>query len=142
MTRNNPNPPKGWWDYPTPILDKITGCILWQGPLDQYGYGKFKGAGAHREAYELWIGPIPVGYSIDHVYKEGCRYKHCINPKHLEAVPPGENTRRANLLRPTQEYCPNGHRYETGSFHLEKKSWGYARRCKECKENNRYGRLT
>ncbi len=45
---------------------------------------------AHRFAYELAVGPIPVGLDIDHL----CRVRNCVNPDHLEAV-----TRRENLMR-------------------------------------------
>lgn len=46
---------------------------------------------AHRVAYELWFGPIPDGLHIDHL----CYVRPCVNPDHLEAIMPIENTRRA-----------------------------------------------
>jgi hypothetical protein len=55
--------------------------------------------GEHRRAYEDAVGPIPVGYQIDHI----CLNRACINPDHLEAVTPLENQRRKVLKIPLIE---------------------------------------
>ena len=47
---------------------------------------------AHRFAYELFVGPIPEGYTIDHL----CENPSCVNPAHLEAVTMKENLHRGN----------------------------------------------
>jgi hypothetical protein len=78
-------------------------CWLWtgatyQGPPGSGLYGKLGAGGkhgktlcAHRVAYELQVGPIPPGFEVDHL----CFVTLCQNGAHLEAVPPGENQRRA-----------------------------------------------
>lgn len=53
---------------------------------------------AHRAAHELFIGPIPEGFTIDHVRARGCQHRHCVNPAHLEAVTHRENTMRGDTL--------------------------------------------
>lgn len=78
-------------------------CWLWLGWTDRDGYGALDVAGkftrAHRYAYELLIGPIPEGLTLDHVVAWGCHHKNCVNPGHLEPVTAAENTRRENERR-------------------------------------------
>jgi len=47
---------------------------------------------AHRLAHEVFTGPIPDGYEVDHT----CLNTLCCNPLHLEAVTPAENKRRTH----------------------------------------------
>src|SRR5688500_16398222 len=87
------------------------GCRRWiQGHIPK-GYGQItvdkKSRFVHRVDYELWVGPIPEGLEIDHVRANGCRYRDCIEPSHLEAV-----THHENILRkPQPTHCPQGHEY-------------------------------
>lgn len=84
-----------------------TGCWIWAGRLDgnsrSGGYGRITIPGsltddgrpkpgllAHRVSYETFVGPIPVGLTLDHL----CRETRCINPDHLEPVTLSENLRR------------------------------------------------
>lgn len=94
-------------------------CWPWRGTILDTGYGQFKARNrrhmAHRYMHELMIGPIPAGFHIDHVASRGCIRKDCVNPSHLEAVTPAENTRRAALsvstLNAAKTHCPKGHDY-------------------------------
>lgn len=74
-----------------------SGCWIWAGYISAKGYGRMRTQsgpqqtiGAHRVAYELLVGPIPEGLTIDHL----CRNRGCVNPEHLEVVTQRENTRR------------------------------------------------
>lgn len=103
-----------------PKVDRSGGpgaCWIWTGALHTAGYGVLWGGRddarrwlrAHRVAYELLVGPIPDGMTLDHL----CRNRRCVNPDHLEAVSNVENVMRGVGLGPTnaaKTLCPNGHR--------------------------------
>jgi hypothetical protein len=58
-------------------------CVLWTGNVRSDGYGTFGRHGyAHRRAWEVANGPIPIGMEVDHT----CRVKHCVNAAHLQLL--------------------------------------------------------
>lgn len=60
---------------------------------------------AYRASYRLYVTEeIPPGYEIDHL----CNNPICVNPKHLEAVPPEVNRARYHA---TQTHCIRGHEF-------------------------------
>jgi hypothetical protein len=98
--------------------DKVllgNGCWEWTGAHLKDGYSRFKVDGrtvlAHRCAYELAVGPIPDGLTLDHL----CRNRGCVNPAHLEPVTQRENTMRspvaAAALNVAKTHCINGHAF-------------------------------
>lgn len=73
---------------------------MWDGNIKpKGGYGLFKVRGkkilAHRAVYEVVVGPIPEGMTLDHL----CRVTLCVNPEHLEPITRSENSRRAARAR-------------------------------------------
>lgn len=66
------------------------GCWIWDGALNDKGYGRFAVAGkhilAHRFAYELWEGPILEGEEVLHL----CGNHACVRPEHLRVLPKRE----------------------------------------------------
>lgn len=53
-------------------------------------YIRFRGMLAHRVSYELFVGELPRGMTLDHL----CMVKQCVNPGHLEPVTVYENSKR------------------------------------------------
>jgi hypothetical protein len=104
------------------------GCWLWQGALLPNGYGRFHGSVsneyAHRAAYRLYVGTIPVGLQIDH----RCRVRHCVKPTHLEAVTQRENLLRGDTIvarNAAKTTCVRGHEF------THRNSYGH-RACRTC----------
>lgn len=62
------------------------GCWHWIGQITEYGYPIISDAGrkrrAHRVAYELYVGPIPVSHELHHL----CHNRACVNPGHLQPL--------------------------------------------------------
>jgi len=112
------------------------GCIEWTGYRLPKGYGRFRARGgqvyAHRWAYEEQCGPIPDGLHIDHL----CRNPSCVNVEHLEAVTPGENTRRGRAFEVIREraanrtHCPKGHEFSGENVVVRRDGKRYCRECK------------
>jgi hypothetical protein len=97
------------------ITKRADGCWEWQGAHDPTGYGitygdladgrGYRKLYAHRAAYELYVGPVPKGYDIDHL----CHVRGCCNPDHLEPVTRKENLRRGRVMKAHHEralQCP------------------------------------
>jgi hypothetical protein len=63
-----------------------TPCWIWQGCLNQWGYGVKRNGKklphAHRYYWERVHGPIPRGLVMHHE----CRTKDCVNPAHLSVM--------------------------------------------------------
>lgn len=124
-------------------------CWVWTKGLSSRGYGVFavaigKQNLAHRVAYELLIGPIPAGLTVDHLCHNAhptckggptCTHRRCVNPAHLDPTTRGENVLRGQGLTATnarKSHCPRGHPYDLIS--------SGKRRCLRCKRERYHER--
>lgn len=107
-------------------------CWRWTGALNSEGYGRLRADGkqskaAHRKVYELLVGPIPEGLTLDHL----CRNRYCVNPDHLDPVTLKENLARGfgvGALNTAKEACKRGHPFTEDNIML----WRGKRWCRAC----------
>lgn len=83
-------------------------CWLWDGTLNERGYGYFCHAGgkitAHRAAYMLFKGPICGGLHVLHK----CDVRNCVNPQHLTLGTHRDNMR--DMMAKGRHVTPRGER--------------------------------
>lgn len=84
------------------------GCWLWAGARVSDGYGSMRvgqhALGAHRIAYVLQIGSIPVGVSVLH----RCDNRACVRPDHLFLGSQNDNI--ADMIRKGRDNKASGDR--------------------------------
>lgn len=135
--------PQGYWDHrPTAEtrfwshVDASGDCWIWTGTLSPSGYGRFfwtenreaRNGRAHRWVWEHLVGPIPPGYTIDHL----CKNLVCVNPDHLEPVTAAVNVLRgesfvARNRRKVQ--CHRGHWFTHDNTYVDKTGRRHCRIC-------------
>lgn len=111
-------------------VNKTEECWLWTASTNRKGYGTFRYEGssklAHGIAYLWEVGEVPEGLQLEHL----CRVRNCVRVAHLEAVTPGENSRRGEAwkIHGMKTHCPLGHEYS------EENTYRYrgGRHCKTC----------
>lgn len=140
-------------------VEKTPDCWIWRGGKSSLGYGGLwirERSGlrikvyAHRVAYELSVGAIPEGLSLDHVCHTRdltcaggarCHHRRCVRPDHLEPV-----TNKVNALRgrsgpadnARKQHCPSGHTYDERNTRYKSNGWRVCRTCHRIAENRRH----
>ena len=115
--------------------DPVTECRIWLGGTGgkHREYGRFSPRAhehwlAHRYAYVVCVGPIPQGWTVDHL----CRNTYCVTPVHLEAVPLKVNILRGNgfsAMKARQTHCLRGHPFDARNTYMTPNN---RRQCKAC----------
>lgn len=130
------------------LLDRIrleNDCWVWTGAVNFEGYARLRVRGhkskwaIHRASYEVFVGPIPEGLTIDHL----CRNPSCINPEHLEPVPMVVNIKRGfgiGMLNAMRTACCRGHEFVPGSYNMAKTRTSEFRRCLVCRRETERAR--
>lgn len=133
-------------------VKKTDSCWLWTGSTHE-GYGTLrrtrggrqKKFQAHRFAYELLVGPIPEGMTLDHLCHNNdkecqagndCIHRRCVNPAHLEPTPNIKNILRGKgwtAKNARKTHCPHGHEYNAKNTFINING---SRVCIICRRNN------
>lgn len=119
-----------YWAARVTVTD--AGCWEWNLSRNRSNYGQatmraryIRPVGAHRLSYEMHIGPIPDGLTVDHL----CFNPPCVNPGHLRLLTLSENA--ANQREAYKTHCKRGHELEPENTRI--KDGGNGRReCKTC----------
>jgi len=123
------------------FLEKVkvmdSGCWEWQGEIIYSGYGAthFRGKHqtAHRVAYLLFRGDIPIGLEPDHI----CLNKSCVNPEHLRLISHRDNLLASNGVvakAARQTHCIHGHPFDLFNTIYHKSRKSIQRHCRMCRE--------
>lgn len=111
-----------------------SGCHIWQGSLDGFGYGMVwverRTRRVHRLRYEREVGPVPDGMILDHFV---CDNPQCCNPEHVRPVTHRENVLRGTAptaLNAAKTHCPQGHPYSGTHLYLLRDG---RRECRTCR---------
>lgn len=118
-------------------------CWAWTASTDGSGYGifsakraRFRGhiVRAHIWSYEYFISDVPDGLQLDHICHDTnctlgheCPHRSCVNPWHLDPVPPLVNSQRGRGQR--RAACPVGHTYDIGNTYINPKGAQVCRTC-------------
>lgn len=117
----------GCWHYTRFITRQGYGAIGYQGRRNVL---------VHRVAYELFVGPIPEGLTLDHRCHTDdetcpggstCLHRRCFNPEHLEPVTHAVNTQRGRQA--TKTHCKRGHELHVDNLF----PWGIRKGVRACR---------
>jgi hypothetical protein len=116
-------------------------CWEWEAARSEQGYGRFQFRYrllyAHRVSVALSGVTVPDGMVVDHL----CRNPACVNPSHLDVVPPRVNSLRGDggAHNAVKVSCPRGRTYSTENTHVGADG---KRRCRACSRQSARSRRT
>jgi hypothetical protein len=133
-----------FWQY----VQKGPDCWLWTGAVSHtygnfflpVGPSRYRQIAAHRYAYELLIGPIPDGLTIDHICHTAdcrvpvndCPHRRCVNPAHLRPVTLAKNIQRTGNGAKT--HCKRGHEFTPSNTYVMRNGGRMCRACRHVRD--------
>lgn len=114
------------------------GCWLWPYGLNKDGYGvttrSYRQQLVHRVVYELLVGPIPDGMTVDHRCHNldpecpagRCDHRRCANPSDLVLATSAANTLEGKGVAATnarKTHCDNRHPLSGGNLYVSPKGY-------------------
>lgn len=125
------------------IVDELTGCWLYTGPLNKKGYGEiyYNHHKVHVHRLSAFLSGIILDWNdktIHALHKKECPNKHCGNFEHLYAGTNSDNQRdmydKGHIHhRKFLTQCKYGHPLEGENLYIAKDG---RRRCNECRRRN------
>lgn len=111
---------KRFWDK----VEKTESCWNWIGAINPSGHAVLKiegkNRGAHRISYAIHNGEIPENLCILHK----CHNAKCVNPEHLYAGTPQQNSQDEIDRKNTRKYkCENPTKYIGVRWDKTRKNW-------------------
>lgn len=118
------------------VVDKATGCHIWQGNKAN-GYGQFKVSRyvtrvAHRWLWQEVNGPLDPAIHLDHFH---CDNRACVNLDHVRPTSPRENALRADSptsANAAKVKCLRGHPFDEENTYVTPDG---KRQCRTCKRD-------
>lgn len=141
--------------WPENLLQRVqpqpNGCVHFMGHTNTGGYGEVWREGrnvvVHRAMWELKVGPIPDGLTLDHTcHNEDplcdgsvpCLHRRCVNVEHLVPKPMGENTLASpntiTGINARKTHCLNGHEFNEENTYIYPAG---GRECRPCRRERK-----
>jgi hypothetical protein len=136
-----------FWQY----VEKGPDCWRWTGGISHtygnfyvnIGPNRYRQVPAHRFAYELMVGSIPDGLTLDHMCHtpecrkpaEECPHRRCVNPAHLKPKTLPDNIKRTGNGAKT--HCKRGHEFTAANTYVMANGGRSCRQCQVLHDANR-----
>lgn len=122
--------PNGCWHFTGALLRSGYGRLYWQG----------RSQGTHRISYQLYVGPIPPGMTVNHKCHDDdsgcpaglCPHRRCFNPAHLEVVTHKKNLdngKSCAAVNAAKTHCDSGHEFTLANTYIRADG---CRTCRKC----------